>query len=400
MLDPIHRLYKNLVNDIAFDEIEIGLNQNNIFSILNVETSELRHSNFLAWLLDPKGSHGLNDLFLKRVLREVFASNKFDEVNTVDVEGFRLDTVQVLREWKNIDILVYSDQFVLCIENKVFSKEHSNQLSRYQKIVQENFPNLLQTFVYLTPEGLPSDDMEETYAPLSYGFITDVIEKLLGLYGTKMNSQTLAYLSDYVKTVRRKIMKNDELTELAQQIYRNHRDIFDFVLENRPDPSNRVHEIISKQVEERGWRLGSQSRSYVRFLTAETEQLIYKNKTVKNGWKNGETFLFELKFYPTSNKLGFRVVIAPADANYDTSVLKNILSDVDGFKPSKGSSWLTYFRQSFSFNFDAIEEMSDAEIYEKTNAILYKTTKTVEKVESKLVEQRRMLLEAQSVLNK
>ena len=48
----------------------------------------------------------------------------------------------VLREWKNIDILLVSseEKCVLVIENKVGSHEHGNQLDRYRGIVEKEYP--------------------------------------------------------------------------------------------------------------------------------------------------------------------------------------------------------------------------------------------------------------------
>ncbi|MDX9954532.1 MAG: PD-(D/E)XK nuclease family protein, partial [Anaerolineae bacterium] len=40
----------------------------NTFALLNVGTDEVRHSAFLAWLLDPSAGHGQGDLFLKALL--------------------------------------------------------------------------------------------------------------------------------------------------------------------------------------------------------------------------------------------------------------------------------------------------------------------------------------------
>ena len=35
----------------------------NVFSALDIVKSEVRHSAFLAWLLNPSASHGLGDYF-------------------------------------------------------------------------------------------------------------------------------------------------------------------------------------------------------------------------------------------------------------------------------------------------------------------------------------------------
>ena len=156
-LNSVKKQYNNLLNDIEFDELDLGLKKPNIFQILSITRMEIRHSNFLAWLLDPNESHKLGGLFLKRFLREVFSSNRFEDIDQVAVEGLDLSSTKVLREWSNIDILINVDGIIICIENKVGSKEHSNQLERYKKIVENQFPEHKKTFVYLNPDGLDSE---------------------------------------------------------------------------------------------------------------------------------------------------------------------------------------------------------------------------------------------------
>ena len=88
--ERLKELYSNLLNDVDFDKLDLGLKNPNIFSILRISKNEIRHSNFLCWLLDPNQSHGLGDIFLKRFLREVFSSDRFEQVSQVDVEGLNL----------------------------------------------------------------------------------------------------------------------------------------------------------------------------------------------------------------------------------------------------------------------------------------------------------------------
>ena len=75
--------YDQLINDKRFDELELGLNKPNLFEILRITRTEIRHSNFLSWLLDPKGSHGLGDIFLTRFVRKIFYSDKMFFSNDV-----------------------------------------------------------------------------------------------------------------------------------------------------------------------------------------------------------------------------------------------------------------------------------------------------------------------------
>ena len=119
--------YSKLIKDINFDRLDLELKNPNIFQILKISNTEIRHSNFLSWLLDPSQSHKIGDIFLKRFLREIFSSEKFEKLDQIDVEGMNLSNIQIYREWKNIDILIILDEIVVCIENKIQTKEHSNQ---------------------------------------------------------------------------------------------------------------------------------------------------------------------------------------------------------------------------------------------------------------------------------
>ena len=195
-------LYDRLLKDEDFDKLDLGLKNPNIFQILRITKNEIRHSNFLSWLLDPNQSHKLGDIFLKRFLREVFSSDKFGDLDQVDVEGMDLSKVEIQREWKNIDILIKLKNVVVCVENKVLSKEHSDQLKRYKEIIENQFPNHHQTFVFLTPEGTTSEDESDTYEPISYEFIVESLDRIISVYGESLNEQVKNYIKDYITIIK------------------------------------------------------------------------------------------------------------------------------------------------------------------------------------------------------
>ena len=278
--------YDNLLKDEDFDKLELGLKNPNIFQILRITNNEIRHSNFLSWLLDPKESHKLGDIFLKRFLREVFSSDKFGDIDQVDVEGMDLSKVEIQREWKNIDILIILEGVVVCIENKVLSKEHSNQLKRYKEIIEKQFPDFQQTFVYLTPDGEDSEEETDTYEPISYEFIVDSLDRILSVYGESLNEQVKNYIKDYVTIIKRELMGTDKLTELSKKIYQNHKELFDFINEHKPDIMDEMGVILKNQLKSKGYLIGSSSKKRVRFTTQSILDLTYINKNVK-WWKNG-----------------------------------------------------------------------------------------------------------------
>ena len=63
-VDLTKKHFDDLLTDKKFSVLHGRLSRFNIFSATGAERAELRHSNFLATLLDPNGSHGLNDRFL------------------------------------------------------------------------------------------------------------------------------------------------------------------------------------------------------------------------------------------------------------------------------------------------------------------------------------------------
>jgi hypothetical protein len=52
-------------------KLESRMGRFNIFDALGITRAEIRHSNFLAFVLDPAESHGQGQLFLKAVLMDI-----------------------------------------------------------------------------------------------------------------------------------------------------------------------------------------------------------------------------------------------------------------------------------------------------------------------------------------
>ena len=116
----------------------------NIFRILRNESDEVNlHSRFLFELLNPTGSHGAGNVFLRLFLKEC------------ELPDLNYGNVRVMREHANIDILIQDNQRAVVIENKIYAGDQHEQLHRYHEYVVKNrTPKLL----YLTLKGeQPSD---------------------------------------------------------------------------------------------------------------------------------------------------------------------------------------------------------------------------------------------------
>ena len=103
-LDQIETLERFLLDNPELDRLEGLLSQFNIFETLNIVQVEVRHSNVLAWLLDPLSNHGIGSYFLQHFLKIFVSENKSalsDILTVFNIELLNFGDVEIRREWKN-----------------------------------------------------------------------------------------------------------------------------------------------------------------------------------------------------------------------------------------------------------------------------------------------------------
>lgn len=380
----IREKYRHLLNDLDFDKIELQLKTPNIFQILNISRAEIRHSNFLAWLLDPNGTHGLSKLFLTKFLRDIATSEIASDLDEFEIEELNFNNVELRREWKNIDLLIIFDTLVICIENKIDSQDHSDQLAKYRAVVNESFKKHKKVFVYLTPTGEdPTTAKErEFYAPYSYEEIIEQADRVLKIHGKSLNSGVYQYIADYLTTIKRELMKNDELNELAVKIYKNHRELLDFVFENKSDIALELYPLFVEQITQSGWVMGSKHKGYARFLTKKLNDIIPRKG---QGWPQKENFLFEIDFIWAKKKAVFKTVISPGDEEIQ-KIFSKALENIPGHKKPYGKKWLVHFQHSWKFETEELTEVDETEVKSNLKAEWQTITDIVNKVEAELLK--------------
>ncbi len=380
----VREKYRELINDIDFDKLELQLKSPNIFQILGIARTEIRHSNFLGWLLDPNGNHGLGKLFLAKFLRGISTSDVATELDEFEIEELNFNNVEIRREWKNIDLLLVFDSLVICIENKIDSKDHSNQLTKYREIVTSNFKSKKKVFVYLTPLGeLPLDQIErEYYATYSYQEIIEQSDRILKIHGNSLNNGVNQYISDYLTTIKRELMKNDELNELADKIYKNHRELIDFVFEHKSDIASELYPIFVKKIENCGWVMGSKHKGYARFLTSKLNNIIpRKGKDLPLK----ENFLFEIDYFWSKKKVVFKTVVSPGDPEIH-EIFQKAMNNIEGVKKPRGNKWLVHFIHTWKFDVEDFIGADESEVMKVLDKEWDKVEEIVNKVEIELLK--------------
>lgn len=298
--------YSNLLQDRNFIKLELLYQKPNIFSALKLAHHEIRHSNFLGWLLDPNQTHGLGTKFLKLVLSDILLDERAKGISVTSIGRLKLDKAIILREWKDIDLLIRIEDLVITIENKVWSDESKHQLRKYKEIIDSEFGVSKKVFVFLTPYGIESS-MNNEFVNYSYERIITILQLITISYSEAIPSSVMVYLNDYIEILKTNFMANGEINILAREVYLNHKELFDFILNHSPNPLNELQNYFSKKLTSFGWIKKTSQKNYVRFLPKSLVDVIPHNG---NAWK-GEAFLFE--FFIKNERLGFHFTIAPGD---------------------------------------------------------------------------------------
>src|SRR5262245_61215508 len=97
-----------LVDDPDFQEVDRRCRRFNLFEAVGAVRGELRHSNFLGFLLSPARPHGIGSEFLQRLIRAILAKMPPNRrpVRPLELIVGDLEGAVVHREKDNIDLLI------------------------------------------------------------------------------------------------------------------------------------------------------------------------------------------------------------------------------------------------------------------------------------------------------
>lgn len=291
------------------ERLEAILETFNPFVALQWTRQELRHSAFLAWLLNPTGTHGLGDYFLSIWLKRIARRSPIGGPSVVEIDAWDLSQAVVQQEWRNIDLLIQDDanHFVVAIENKIDSTEHSDQLRRYQSEVELHFPRHRALFAYLTPGGEPPSN--EVFAAIGYTEVVSIVEDTLQRRGEQLADDVRTFLHQYAEMLRRYIVEDSEIQQLCRTIYAKHKKALDVIFEQRPDRAADVAGILRGVVSRRSDLIPDHgSKAYIRFIPKKWDFLPY----VGDGWTPSKRMvLFEL--YNGGDQVRIGIILGPGD---------------------------------------------------------------------------------------
>lgn len=143
-----------LLDDPDFRSIQGRMSSFNLFEAVGAVRGELRHSNFLGYLLSPRRSHGMGSIPLEKIVRSILEQSAPNErvVSTLELLVGDLDDTVVHRERDNMDLLIEVNalNLVILIENKIGAAAGDGQLARYRQLLETRYPTHRRLLILLT----------------------------------------------------------------------------------------------------------------------------------------------------------------------------------------------------------------------------------------------------------
>lgn len=248
-----------LLTSEDFAELQaISNNKFNIFQALRLQNNEVKHSNFLGWLLNPFESHYLMDCFFKELLKIALRNDStLVDIILKDLTDAKVTLEKMTNDGRRMDIFIDCprNKLVCVIENKIWSGEGCNQLEDYRNYILNNDKYKdykYKIFLFLTPYKYSPCEDYKGYIRINYGDILKAINNLMKQYGCLLEDGVKIFIEHYKRMVERNIMgeMDKEIVDLCRKIYRENKEAIDLIVENS-DESAEIFELFIELLKER-----------------------------------------------------------------------------------------------------------------------------------------------------
>ncbi len=214
-----------------FVQIDMVLKRFNIFEATDMKRREVKHTKFLAHLLNPNEPHGLGIRFLENFILNLNAETTHKKINLLGLD--LLNTIVISEESlklsksksNQIDLLVIipganseTQNTLIAIEAKVDSKESVNQLSTYRNLIESKYSSEFEKhYFFLTMRGDDPSDSEWSGVMFS-NVVTPTVRTLVNFHRETISDYLISIIEDYVEVIESDQIKESDVDKLAEQI--------------------------------------------------------------------------------------------------------------------------------------------------------------------------------------
>ena len=307
----------------------------------DMSADEKLNSRIISWLLKPSAHHRQAGHFIAALLNATMAPTPLLAADWSTAQVFLEWRKDVDEQWGYLDILILNRDYrnLIAIENKTFSQEHSNQLTRYRRALADAYPGFARHHIFLSPAGLPANLERDRkhWQPASYSVIHNAIQEILETGVAEPNANAL--LQIYATTIRKNVMPDTSIDRQARRIYLEHREALDRILAKKPNWIEETKPMLREAVSKHSfWKLDREEAQFVRFRAAEWDE--FPSSRTGTGWapNSHALLLFQFRFDDETPYLDLGLSNAGSEnAGIRAALFDAVRQNPAVFKPTRNS---------------------------------------------------------------
>lgn len=179
---PDYRLLSNWLSSMRLPLNDVQSNAWNFdpWEVAGLGRDEVRNTSVLAWLLNPRGSHGMGSAVLQHLLSSINKQKSHFPVSEGSFCNVRTEISPNGDISDRLDIEIDTENFYLIIEVKIGATEGYEQLNRYGRLAETQKAHRPWALIYLTPgkkEAKTGNNYTDSIISFSWDEIAKIIEK-------------------------------------------------------------------------------------------------------------------------------------------------------------------------------------------------------------------------------
>ena len=219
----------------------------NPFDVLRYSDYEIRHSNVLAWLLQPNETHGIGGAFIRDFTTALNEEATKQSIPPVPVpSSFEADSVRVERELDYVDITLFfeNEGVVIAIENKTgeAAPEHAEQVRGYEAKLRETYRGKYRVIrsVLLTTSH-EADSSEGDFIHMNWTRVHDIVNSIRerDRFRSEESERVRAFLGQYLEIVERLIAQPETETNYFSTLLDDYGHVLNSLLKTREEGAGR-----------------------------------------------------------------------------------------------------------------------------------------------------------------
>ena len=210
--------FENMLKELKKVYVKKPKTNQTFLEISGFPSREVVCSNILKFYLDNTEEHALGSIVLEALLKAA------DIYNIKNISEYTVDREYTTLKGNYMDLVIYNDEFVIGIENKIWASVY-NDLQDYADTIERINHNAYKIILSIKDETQIAK--QNKYINVTYSKLFKFLEPMLKEKYDSSNKWHI-YLQDFIENIKRLEVEDMENKEIIQWANDNKKDIEEF----------------------------------------------------------------------------------------------------------------------------------------------------------------------------